>query len=83
MTGYMPLGCPAKIWGKRSGRFQRGMSVAENCRKQGIGTQLCRHCEEALGREEIDKIALFVFQRNETGNAFWERQRFSAREDVA
>lgn len=59
------------------------MSVAENCRKQGIGTQLITQCEEALKKEGINKAALLVFNRNEVGNAFWEKQGFSAREDVA
>ena len=59
------------------------MSVAEKYRKQGIGTQLINHCEEALKREGINKAALLVFNRNEVGNAFWEKQGFTAREDVA
>lgn len=59
------------------------MSVAENYRKQGIGTQLMSHCEEALKREGINKTALLVFKRNEAGNAFWEKQGFTVREDVA
>lgn len=59
------------------------MSVAENYRKQGIGTRLMSHCEEALKREGINKAALLVFKRNEAGNAFWEKQGFTVREDVA
>lgn len=59
------------------------MSVAENYRKQGIGTQLMSHCEDALKREGINKAALLVFNRNEVGNAFWEKQGFTVREDVA
>lgn len=59
------------------------MSVAENYRKQGIGTQLMSHCEEALKREGINKTALLVFKRNEAGNSFWEKQGFTVREDVA
>ena len=59
------------------------MSVAENYRKQGIGAQLMSHCEEALKREGINKAALLVFNRNEVGNAFWEKQGFTVREDVA
>lgn len=58
-------------------------SVAENYRKQGIGTQLLSHCEEALKREGINKAALLVFNRNEAGNAFWEKQGFTVRADVA
>lgn len=59
------------------------MSVAENYRKQGIGTRLIGRCEEALKKEGINKAALLVFNRNEVGNAFWEKQGFSAREDIA
>ncbi len=59
------------------------MSVAEDYREQGIGTQLMSHCEEALKREGINKAALLVFNRNEVGNAFWEKQGFTVREDVA
>ena len=59
------------------------MSVAEDYRKQGIGTQLMSHCEAALKREGINKAALLVFNRNEAGNAFWEKQGFTVREDVA
>lgn len=59
------------------------MSVAENYRKQGVGTQLMSHCEDALKREGINKAALLVFNRNEAGNAFWEKQGFTVREDVA
>ena len=59
------------------------MSVAENYRKQGIGTQLMSYCEAALKREGINKAALLVFNRNEAGNAFWEKQGFTVREDVA
>ena len=59
------------------------MSVAENYRKQGIGAQLMSHCEEALKREGINKAALLVFNRQEVGKAFWEKQGFTVREDVA
>lgn len=59
------------------------MSVAENYRKQGVGTQLMSHCEDALKREGINKTALLVFKRNEAGNSFWEKQGFTVREDVA
>lgn len=34
---------------------------------------------ELLG---INKVALVVFDRNETGNAFWERQGFTVRDDL-
>ncbi|MFR4418337.1 MAG: hypothetical protein ACLT3I_00665 [Ruminococcus sp.] len=30
----------------------------------------------------IAKMALVVFSHNQSGNAFWEKQGFSAREDL-
>ena len=36
----------------------------------------------ALRAEDISKVALLVFRYNEAGNAFWEKQGFSLREDV-
>lgn len=59
------------------------MSVHEKYRKQGIGTQLVDNCLEALKNEGINKVALLVFNRNELGNAFWDKQDFIVREDVA
>lgn len=58
------------------------MSVDENCRKQGIGKQLVEKSLSALKKEGINKAALLVFNRNEIGNAFWEKQGFVAREDI-
>ena len=37
----------------------------------------------ALEAEGIHKVALLVFHRNEAGNAFWEKNGFTVREDVA
>lgn len=59
------------------------MSVGEAYRRRGIGTQLVARCLDALKAEGINKVALLVFNRNEAGNAFWERQGFFRREDVA
>ena len=58
------------------------MSVREDCRRRGLGTALVNRCLEALQAEGINKAALLVFCRNEAGNAFWERQGFTVREDV-
>lgn len=30
----------------------------------------------------INKVALVVFERNETGNAFWEKTGFMSRDDL-
>ena len=62
--------------------FIHHMAVAEDCRRQGIATVLLRRALEALKAEGISKTALLVFNRNEAGNAFWERQGFTARTDV-
>ena len=59
------------------------LAVAEDCRRQGIATELLRHAEDSLKAEGINKIALFVFHRNEAGNAFWEKQGYTRREDLA
>lgn len=59
------------------------MSVGEAYRRQGIGTKLVDACLLALEKEGIHKVALLVFKYNETGNAFWEKQGFSLREDIA
>ena len=62
--------------------FIHHMAVAENCRRQGIATDLLGQALAALKEEGINKTALLVFNRNEAGNAFWERQGFTARDDV-
>ncbi len=63
--------------------FIHHLAVREDCRRQGIGEQLVARGLEALKAEGINKAALLVFHRNEAGNAFWEKQGFTAREDVA
>ena len=59
------------------------MSVAEAYRRQGIGAELVNRCLSALKAEGINKVALLVFNRNEAGNAFWEAQGFTVRNDIA
>ena len=62
--------------------FIHHMAVAEDCRRQGIATDLLDQALAALKEEGINKAALLVFNRNEAGNVFWERQGFTARDDV-
>ena len=59
------------------------MAVAEAHRRRGVGTALLDRCLDALRKEGINKVALLVFKDNEAGNAFWERQGCTVREDVA
>ena len=63
--------------------FIHHLAVREDCRRQGIGAQLVTRGLEALKAQGINKVALLVFRRNEAGNAFWEKQGFAARDDVA
>ena len=57
-------------------------AVHPDCRKQGIGAVLVEAGMTALNGIGIHKAALVVFDRNETGNAFWERMGFTTREDL-
>ena len=57
-------------------------SVHQDYRKQGIGRKLVEHALHALEEEGIHKVALVVFERNENGNAFWEKVGFSKRTDL-
>ena len=62
--------------------FIHHLAVAEDCRRQGIATELLECAVESLTAEGINKVALFVFNRNEAGNAFWEKNGFTRREDL-
>ena len=57
--------------------------VAERYRRCGIGTKLVDTCLSALKNEGISKVALLVFKYNEIGNAFWEKQGFTLRDDIS
>ncbi|MBP0956172.1 MAG: GNAT family N-acetyltransferase [Oscillospiraceae bacterium] len=57
-------------------------AVSPDCRGRGIGTALVNAALEALKDLGITKTALVVFDRNEVGNAFWEKQGFTARNDL-
>ena len=59
------------------------MSVSEDQRRKGMGSKLVESALKALKAEGINKVALLVFHRNKAGNAFWEKQGFTLREDVA
>lgn len=51
-------------------------------RGQGVGAQLVRAALDALHVQGIHKVALVVFDHNEGGNRFWEKQGFTKREDL-
>lgn len=56
--------------------------VSPNCRRMGIGEKLVSLALEALEKEGINKVLLVAFKKNEGGNAFWESQGFTLREDL-
>lgn len=62
--------------------FIHHLAVAEDCRRQGIATELLECAVLSLTDEGINKVALLVFNRNEAGNAFWEKNGFTSREDL-
>jgi ribosomal protein S18 acetylase RimI-like enzyme len=63
--------------------FIHHTAVKESRRGRGIGSALVERAMGALEKEGIQKVALVVFQRNQTGNAFWEKRGFTRREDLA
>ncbi len=62
--------------------FIHHTAVALQYRKKGIAATLLEHAMEALKQEGINKVALVTFERNETGNSFWEKQGFTKRDDL-
>lgn len=57
-------------------------AVHPDYRKQGIAGKLVDSAMRELSALGINKVALVVFDRNETGNAFWENQGFTVRNDL-
>ncbi|HBL84744.1 MAG TPA: GNAT family N-acetyltransferase [Clostridiales bacterium] len=57
-------------------------AVAVEYRHKGIGRALVDAALSALKAEGITKVALVVFDKNETGNRFWEELGFSERTDL-
>ncbi|MDE6412392.1 MAG: GNAT family N-acetyltransferase [Eubacterium sp.] len=57
-------------------------AVHPSCRKQGIGSRLVQTALDALKQLGISKVALVVFEQNQSGNAFWEKQGFTVRTDL-
>ena len=51
-------------------------------RNRGIGRSLVEAAVSALKAEGIAKAALVVFRHNTSGNGFWEKLGFQAREDL-
>ena len=56
--------------------------VSPDYRRHHIGGELVNLALEALKKEGINKVLLVAFKKNEGGNAFWDAQGFTLREDL-
>ncbi len=56
--------------------------VHADYRMQGIGKRMVVFCMNALKEEEISKVSLIAFTRNDIGNAFWNRIGWTRRLDL-
>lgn len=57
-------------------------AVHPSYRKRGVGSALVKSALDSLKQLGISKVALVVFERNKDGNAFWEKQGFTVRNDL-
>ena len=62
--------------------FIQHLAVLPEFRKKGIASALVSRAMNALEEEEIHKVALLAFKKNELGNGFWDKMGFIVREDV-
>jgi ribosomal protein S18 acetylase RimI-like enzyme len=65
----------------RRGYFYH-VCVREDKRKHGIGNQMVKAALEALKKEQITKVSLIAFRKNEIGNCFWKEMGWILREDL-
>lgn len=56
--------------------------VDEKYRMHGIGKAMVVFAMEALKREQINKVSLIAFTKNDIGNAFWKEIGWTGREDL-
>lgn len=57
-------------------------AVHPDFRNQGIARTLVETVMKALKKCGINKVALVVFERNQSGNGFWEKLGFTVRDDL-
>lgn len=56
--------------------------VREDSRRNGIGKAMVVFCMNALKAEEINKVSLIAFTKNDIGNAFWNCIGWTKRLDL-
>ncbi len=62
--------------------FIHHMAVVPQFRRHGIGKKLAKAATDKIFEDGIDKIHIFCYQNNETGQSFWRDFGFEKREDV-
>ena len=62
--------------------FIHHTTVMKEYRRQGIGKKLVDSALVALEAEGIHKVALVAFEKNVSGNIFWEKAGFTIRDDL-
>lgn len=66
--------------GRRGYIYHTAVKPSE--RNRGIGSELVDEAMRAFENIGITKVALVVFDKNETGNTFWEKKGFTTRKDL-
>ncbi len=56
--------------------------VHRDYRMRGIGKAMVVHAMNALKEEEISRVSLIAFTKNDMGNAFWNRIGWTRRPDL-
>ncbi len=56
--------------------------VREDYRQQGIGKSMAVYAMKALQEEQVNKVCLIAFRKNEVGNSFWKSVGWTFREDL-
>ena len=56
--------------------------VDEQYRMRGIGKAMVVFAMEALKREQINKVSLIAFTKNDVGNAYWNEIGWTKRKDL-
>jgi len=82
LLGGKTVGCILAGHDGRRGHIYHTAVHAQH-RGKGIGTQLVQHAMAALEKQGIHKVMLVAFADNLQGNAFWEKQGFTLRDDLS
>jgi ribosomal protein S18 acetylase RimI-like enzyme len=88
-TSYVAVAEPGLLVGVslagHDGRrgYLHHVAVLKRFQGQGIGKQLVIACLDALMREGIEKVHLWVRTDNASGRSFWSRLGWSERSDIA